>query len=248
MTSVTLHAADEWGHLLASGVHGSPGAMLKMLVGEGGRTVRAIERASGAAVATDRATAVTLRGAPGAVARARAALGAVLVPAATIDVAGEWGPLVAEGVYASAEACTRHLLGPRSGRLRAVEATTGARVWASVDGRHIYISGGGELVAAARAAIDVIVRPAACIDVRAQWGGAVGHGAYAGLHDVLRRLLGGHWNDGRSILLTSGGLVWAAMDHTRVFVAAPPETVELVRAELDAAVQAQRPVEEWSGP
>jgi rRNA processing protein Krr1/Pno1 len=120
---VTLDVARAWRGLLSDGVHASPGALTRLLVGPRAARLLALEAATGAVVRVTRdGGRLFLSGDAAAVARARAAIEEVVVPAATIDTGRAWGHLLAAGVHASPQGLLAHLMGPRAARLMRVEA------------------------------------------------------------------------------------------------------------------------------
>lgn len=235
---VTLLASEAWPALIASGVHASPALLTRHIVGSGGARVRAVERVSGARVHVDRSrAAVTLRGAPDAIARARAALDAIVSPAATIDVAAQWGALVARGVHPSPAACVRQLMGVGASRLHAVERASGAMVWSSADSARVFIVGEPPAIRRARSGLDRLLVPAATIDIGARWGGLIADGVFASPGAVAGQILGGPAAEGlRALEAASGAVVWVARDNSRVFVAGEPAACKRAYAALDAAV------------
>jgi hypothetical protein len=154
--AATIDVAAHWGGLISDGVHASKEDLMKVLHGRDGERKNAIERASGAFIwQSNDSTRVFLSGNAAEIARARTALDAVVIPAATIDVAAHWGGLMT-AVGLSADECLRLIYGARASRLVSLQRATGCAIWASKDGSRVFLSGDAAAVARGRDAIGEI--------------------------------------------------------------------------------------------
>ncbi len=244
---LVLHLADEWGALIASGVHESASALTRVLVGHEGETVRAIARASGASVRVDAATGdVRLGGTPAEVAAARAAIARVLTPGATIDVAAEWGGLIARGAHASPAALVSFVIGRHGETVaRLQRASRGGVVWASRDGSRLYVSGDPAAVARARGALGRLVTPSVELDAATEWASLVSGGVHESPHHALRVLAGVGAAGLHEIEQASGARVWLGggggrgrdEGGGRVCISGPPAAVARARAAIGRAVR-----------
>jgi rRNA processing protein Krr1/Pno1 len=249
VASVSLRVSEEWGPLIAAGVHASAGHIARRVIGAGGATARGIQERSGAVVGTDHEGVVTLKGSRVAVARARAAIEAILVPAATLDIATEWAAPLRDGVYASPSDLAALLLRPGAERLRTIERSSGAVVWLSKDHARVFVAGDAGAVAAARQALHYAVVPAATIDVAAVFGHLIAAGVHASMSECIRRLFGPGAARLRAVERASGASIVVAKDAARVFVCGEPAAVPRARAAIEQAVVPGDTIEvakEWS--
>ena len=111
---------------------------MKVLHGLDAERKNAIERASGAFIwRSNDSTRVFLSGNAAAIARARTALDAVVVPAATISVAE-----VCHGVaFERAATYVASMIGYSGDGVIDIQNSTGAMIWASKDGARVFVSG-----------------------------------------------------------------------------------------------------------
>ncbi len=113
--AAAIDVAAHWGGLISDGVHASNKDLMKVLHGNDAERLLTITRASGAVIwQSNDSTRVFLSGNAAAIARARTALDAVVIPAATIDVAAHWGGLIAP--RSASRRCVMAL--PSNARLR----------------------------------------------------------------------------------------------------------------------------------
>lgn len=190
----TLSVGALWGYLVDSGVYESAEALAGVLT-EGGYRRAAVLRAAvpGAhmRVSSDGAR-VFLMGPAGAVAAARAALEALIVPALTVHVSSAWGHLVEYGAFESAGAIVAALEGGGGALLREVEVVSGALVSVSGarggGGSRLHVFGGPAAAARARAELDKAVVPSESIAAAARWGSLLGTPAVPSLGELHSRL------------------------------------------------------------
>jgi rRNA processing protein Krr1/Pno1 len=235
---ITLQPEVEWAPLFAGGVFRSSADVARALLGRRGARIQLIERSVGASISIDSGSnTVTVRGDSRAISLARAALTATLTPAASFDVAAEWAPLIADGVYASPLHIVKAIVGGGS-RVKAMCSASGADIQIAPDqSSRVFISGPPRAVSAARAAIQALVVPTATVNVARQWGGLV----QAGTHDSLKALmhsLVGHSSVGLEAIERASGAraVWTSTDRGRVFISGDADAVARARAGMDAAV------------
>ncbi len=190
---------------------------------------KAVELVSGARIwqSVDSAR-VFVSGDAAAIARARTAPDALVVPAATIDVMAYWGGLISAGVHASPDDLMMVLHSIGSARKNAVESASGAFVWKSKDGLRLFLSGDAAAVARARPALDAIVVPAATIDVVAHWGGLIVAAASTG--DLMKALYGTDGDRKIAIERASGANIWKSKDATLLFLTGDAAAIARARA------------------
>jgi hypothetical protein len=158
--AATIDVGAEWGGLISSGVHASPADLLHILNGPHGARRAAIQRACGVTMHnSDDFARVYIAGRGSALAAARAAVAAVVVPVHTIDVAGVSGGAVSAWVWAAAPG--GGVSAGAGGALSEFRTSPAACVWHSVDGARVYVSG-TEPAAVARAHAAVLA------DIRAR--------------------------------------------------------------------------------
>ncbi len=111
---------------------------MKVLYGRDAERIIAITRASGAFIWMSNDSArVFLSGNAAAIARARTALDAVVVPTATISVAD-----VCHGVdFERVARYVASMIGYSGAIVLDIENSTGANIWASQDGARVFVSG-----------------------------------------------------------------------------------------------------------
>jgi NADPH-dependent ferric siderophore reductase len=177
-------------------------------------------------------TRVFIAGDGASVTRARAALHALVVPAATIDVSGAWGALVADGVHESVSHIVTRLIGHNAEKLIALGRASGAAIWAARDNSRLFIAGEPAAVARAREAVERVVVPGATIDVAAEWGTLVSDAGHTSLVAFTSRLLGRGGARVAGIQRETGAVIWVSGDARRLFVSGEPEAVRRARAKL----------------
>lgn len=237
----TVDIGEIWGHLVASGVFPSRGALAAALVGPGGATVQAIERATGAGVrvSADRSR-VHIMGARSAVASARLAFEMVLVPAETVDVAATWGALVDRGVYESLACLSALLREDGYKRAAALEAAVpGASLRVQGDGSRVFLMGPRESVAVARRVLDSLVVPADTVVVDDVWGHLIACGVYGSSAQIVEALRGHGGGLLRAIEGATGAVV-SILERSaggpRVHIMGAADAVAAARDELDKLV------------
>ncbi len=228
--TATIDAAARWGALVAEGAHASLNALMKQLHGLAALRLRAVKRSCGVAIwQSPDGARLFLSGEPAAVARAHAALDALVVPAETIYVAARWGKLVEDGVYDSIEDLVRVLHGAGAARLHAIERASGVTIWASRDYSRLFIAGDVASIACARALIYAIVVPACSIDVPPPPADAAAAGERAGSGAAAQATRARESSGG------TDACIWTSGNVARVFVSgADPAAV----ARAYAAVRA----------
>jgi hypothetical protein len=209
--------------------------LMKVLYGAGAERLQAIERASGASIwASKERARLFLSGDAPAVARARAAMDALVTPAVTIDIAAQWGALIADGTHASKDAIIAVLYGARDERVTVIQQSSGAAVWRSRDGARLLLSGDAPGVAAARAALDALVVPAVTIDVPGEWSSRIADGGHASSEGLMVLLHGVGMAE-----LSSRVAVWASGDGARMHLSGDAGAVRRARDALVAAMMAK---------
>ena len=236
MPAATIDVAVQWGGLIAHGVHASREELMKVMYGAGAERLQAIERASGAFIWASKDSArLFLSGDAPAIARARAAIDALVTPAVTIDIAAQWGALIADGTHASKDAIIAVLYGARAERVTVIQQSSGAAVWRSRDGARLLLSGDAPGVAAARAALDALVVPAVTIDVPGEWSSRIADGGHASSEGLMVLLHGVGMAE-----LSSRVAVWASGDGARMHVSGGDAgAVRRARDALVAAMMAK---------
>jgi hypothetical protein len=204
--------------------------LLAAVLGSDGRRGREIEAATGATLLVGSSgggpgTSLDATGPPPAVAAALATLKAVTLRCATVDVSAQWGDLIASGVHASPKTLALHVNGGE--RLRAVEVAACAGVWTAGGGARVFlVATDAAALDTARAALDIIVRPGATIDVAAEWAGLL-----AGVHtpSSLRGLFlsGAGWL--ADIEAETGAAAWYSADASRVFLSGSERAIAAAR-------------------
>ena len=191
---------------------------MKVLYCNNAERKNAIEHASGACIwQSNGSTRVFLSGNPAAIARARTALDAVVIQAATIDVAALWGGLIADGVHASKGDLMKMLHGPGAERLHTIERASGAFIWQSNDSARLFLSGNPAAIARACTALDAVVKPAATIDVAALWAGLMTAAGFSA-HECVWLIYGARASRLVSLQRATGCAIWASKDGSRVFL------------------------------
>lgn len=229
----TVDVAGAWGTLISSGVHASPSALMRHIMGPRRERAHAIEVSTGAVVWTSNDdTRVFLAGDAAAIARGRAALDTLIVPARTIDAGVEWARLIADGVHDSTEAVWRHLIGPRGERVRQLEAASGAVIWSTDDRSRVFLAGSPDGVTRARSVMERMATPRVTIDVAQQWVATCG-GQFASPLECVRHLIVSGAERLRAAERACGALVWASSDGARVFVSGDDAAVAHTRPVLD---------------
>lgn len=179
-----------------------------------------VEGASGARVVVsgDRSL-VDVLGAPAEAAAARAALGALFVPVATVHVGAEG----LASAFESPAALCRWLAGGGRGAagsspLAKVAASTGAGVHCNERTGELVVMGPPAAAAAAVAALQALLARGAAVDARAEWGAHIGTGAF-GTPEALCAWLAGPDNSVvRGVERDSGAAVYASCGGAPVVV------------------------------
>ena len=215
----------------AGAFEGDPDVLEYVLRGAAG----AARASGGARVAVHRPSRVVIAGTAASAAAAEAALAALMVPAATVDVAAEWGHLCGGG---GGEGGGTPFAGPLELRAwimgREYLETTGAGVWVSRDGATLYIMGAAEGAARARAAVDASLNPPPVVLHAAEaWGGLVRDGVFLSGAALTRAVAGPRGATARAIEAATGARVLVLPDGARVLLGGAPDAVARARAEMD---------------
>jgi hypothetical protein len=235
--NLTIDITEAWGHLIRSGVYGSPHEVRGRLVGRHGSTLREVADASGAALQAPGGTeSVLLWGPPEALASARVALDERVVPAATIAAESWSGGGRARGVF---EGAPRGVMPPYAEVLlarAAEEGGPGVRATLSVDRRRVHVFGPREGAERGRRAILRAYVPAAVIDIRAVWSALLDARAYGSAAEIAAFIVGPGGRFVQHIREASGAWVHVSRDGASVYLYGSAGTVRAAREALDRHV------------
>lgn len=225
--AASTHVIDmdsEWSHLAGVSQDSGRNVLGRLFAGPASRIGR-IRRERKVKIGLMRWQHVAVLGAPADVAAARADMGALVTPAASLVPSIQWGHLLDAGVYAD----HNHIMAALTRGFKVVERELG--ILFSIYNGRVWMYGPPEAVAAAPSALSRYVTPAVVLDVEATWGHLFVSGRYRdkeALLDAVSNLKGPvRVETGLCVRLTKAGAV---------ALVGSPEEVEKGRLALDRAL------------